>query len=73
MGFDIPEAIRTIGKVQEFDVDEDVFYIIAHDDTVKGVVDLFPKEANAWKEKGWAKQVKWAFLKDFEPALKGKI
>jgi hypothetical protein len=72
MGHDIPLTIRTIGDVQEADADDNVFVIIAHDDTVKGVVDLFPKTANDWKEKGWAKHVRWAFLKEFEPAMKEK-
>jgi len=70
MGHDIPEAIRTIGKVQEADADDNVFVVMAHDDTIVPAVDLFPMSANQWKEKGWAKNVKWSFLKDLMPALK---
>jgi glyoxylase-like metal-dependent hydrolase (beta-lactamase superfamily II) len=69
MGHDIPEATRTIAKVQEADAHENIFVIMAHDDTVIPAVDLFPKGANEWKQKGWAKNVKWAFLKDMVAGL----
>lgn len=71
LGHDIPECIRTIQKTQEVDADENVFFISAHDDTIEGVVDLFPKYANDWKAKGWAAKLKWAFLRDFKDAIEG--
>ena len=69
MGHDIPETVRTIEKMSECDGDEDVFVVFAHDDTVRDVIDYFPKEVNGWKERGWGKRVRWAFLKDLEEAL----
>ncbi|OJJ81314.1 MBL fold metallo-hydrolase [Aspergillus glaucus CBS 516.65] len=65
-GHDIPLIIETIGKLQEADCREDVFVIIAHDATVRDAVDHFPRSLNSWMERGWAKDVKWAFLKDAE-------
>ena len=71
MGHDMPEVHRTIEKTQEADADDNVLFIFAHDDTLDGVIDLFPKDVNDWKAKGWGKALKWAFLKDFEGAVAG--
>lgn len=70
MGFDIPLAIETIKKTQEADADDHVLFIYAHDTFVHGQIDLFPKKANDWKEKGVKEKLFWAFLHDFAPALK---
>jgi hypothetical protein len=69
MGLDIPLAIETIKKAQEADADDDIWFIFAHDDSLFDLVDLFPADVNAWKEKGWASRTKWSFLKDFKVAL----
>lgn len=53
-------------KMEEFDANENVFTVIAHDLSLIGVVDLFPKTANAWKEKGWAEKGRWEFLKEVQ-------
>lgn len=71
-GFDIPLALRTIGKLQEADVDENIFVIIAHDKFARDLVDHFPSSLNDWKAKGWATKLRWAFLKDFELYWKAK-
>ncbi|KAK2748557.1 hypothetical protein FQN57_000692 [Myotisia sp. PD_48] len=63
---DFDECIRTIKSTQEIEAHENVFFISAHDDSILGVVDLFPKSANGWKEAKWRDAVIWAFLKDFE-------
>lgn len=69
MGVDIPQAISTIRKAQEADGDPNVLFIYAHDASVGAAVDLFPKYANDWKEKGWRENLLWQFLGDFESAL----
>lgn len=71
-GHDIPQIIETIGKLQEADCLDNVFVIIAHDATVRDSVDQFPLSLNRWKEKGWAKDLKWAFLRDAEVYWKSK-
>lgn len=70
---DVDEATETVRKLEEFDASPDVFVAIAHDDTLLDVVDFFPKSANAWKEKGWAPDTRWRFLKDFEKAVGSQI
>jgi hypothetical protein len=49
---DVDEAISTQVKVQEADAQEDVFVVMAHDESLMDIVDFFPKEANDWKAKG---------------------
>lgn len=73
MGKDIPLAIETIKKTQVADTDDNVLYIFAHDNKIRGVVDLYPKQANDWKNKGWREKVIWRFLEDFEVAAKEQM
>ena len=61
---------RTITKVQAVDCRDDIFVIFAHDDSLLGIVELFPKYATDWKAKGWHRDGKWAFLKHFASALR---
>jgi len=70
MGLDIPVAIRSIEKAQKADADDNVLFIYAHDASIRGVVDMFPKDANEWQKKGWRDTLFWAFLADFEHAFK---
>lgn len=65
-GHDIPLALRTIAKLQELDVDENILVVIAHDKFARDMVDHFPLPLNQWKERGWGGKLRWAFLKDFE-------
>ena len=66
---DLDVAAQTVCKVQEADVKENVWVVIAHDQAVQRTIDLFPARANDWKEKGWDKMTRWAFLKDFQAAV----
>lgn len=71
-GHDIPLATNTVGWLQELDCNDDVFVIVAHDFHVERVVDHFPHSLNAWKEKGWGKQTRWAWLKELKPYFDSK-
>ena len=73
MGLSIPEAIRSIEKAQRADADDNVLFIYAHDALVRGVVDLFPLDANGWQKKGWREKMFWAFLGDFKVAVDSKL
>ncbi|CRG84048.1 hypothetical protein PISL3812_01389 [Talaromyces islandicus] len=64
-GRDVTEAEATISKMFSFDASEDVFVMIAHDKSLPGVIEFFPKKANEWKEKGWKEASRWRFLEDF--------
>lgn len=65
---DLVAAKESVAKLTEFDANENVFTVFAHDDSLIGIVDFFPKPANDWKVKGWATKGKWTFLKDFKVA-----
>lgn len=67
--FDLETAQQTVEQLGEFDGDDDVLVVIAHDTTLKDVVDFYPKTANSWKEKGWKGVGLWRFLSDFAGAL----
>jgi glyoxylase-like metal-dependent hydrolase (beta-lactamase superfamily II) len=61
----------TIEGVSDFDADEHVLVVIAHDRSMHDVVDFFPKPANEWKSKGWGTSGRWRFLADFSAGLEG--
>lgn len=65
---DVGLAIKTNKEVQMADVQENVFFIWAHDTGIEGLIDEFPKKANDWKAKGWREQIIWSFLEDLVPA-----
>lgn len=67
-GRDVPEAEATISKMIDFDENENVFVVLAHDTSLLDVIDFFPKRANEWKEKGWKQTSRWRFLADFKSA-----
>ena len=63
---DHDEAKRSISKLQEFDASDDVLVCIAHDGTMMGNVDFYPKPLNDWKAQGIQKKIRWAFVGDFD-------
>jgi hypothetical protein len=71
-GLDVPLATHTLRKLQELDCADDIFVIIAHDSTVRDGVSQFPDALNDWKERGWGRDLKWAFLRDLESYWKSK-
>jgi glyoxylase-like metal-dependent hydrolase (beta-lactamase superfamily II) len=64
VAYDADEAERTIEKVIEADASDEVLVVMAHDDSLVGIIDFFPKDANAFREKGWVEEGRWTFLKD---------
>ena len=66
---DLAQCERTVEGLCEFDAQDNVFVLLAHDSSVLGQVTLFPETMNDWYEKGLAKQVKWRFLGDFAEAV----
>lgn len=55
---------ETIEMIQEADVRDDIFVVMAHDETLLDIVEFFPKAANNFMEKGWARKSRWIFLRD---------
>jgi hypothetical protein len=53
-------------KMTEFDANNEVLVLLAHDNEIKGVLDFWPKTLNDWKTKGWKEKIRWAFLNNFK-------
>ncbi|KAJ6584946.1 hypothetical protein B0H19DRAFT_403471 [Mycena capillaripes] len=69
--YEEPLIARTsIAKMADFDANEDVFVVLAHDISLVDVVGPFPASLNAWKAKGWKSRVTWAFLDEGNPAFR---
>jgi hypothetical protein len=67
------EAKESIDKLIEADAYDNIFPVMAHDCSLAGVVDLYPKTVNAWMEKGWKEQSRWGFLSSFAATLEEEI
>ncbi|PON20006.1 metallo-beta-lactamase superfamily protein [Trichoderma gamsii] len=58
-------AMASLQMLQQLDKDNgNVFFTVAHDKFLLEVVGLFPKWANEWRSRDWAKQARWLFLRD---------
>lgn len=69
MNYDVDEAIRTIEKLQEADVRDNILFVAAHDASLLDIVDFFPLKANNFMQKGWVEKARWRFLMDFAEAV----
>ncbi|EFQ35571.1 metallo-beta-lactamase superfamily protein [Colletotrichum graminicola M1.001] len=69
LALDVREARETVEAVKRFDASPDVLVVAAHDGSLYGVMEYFPKGANEWKSKGWRESGRWLFLRDFEKPL----
>lgn len=67
---DADSAEASITKLQDMDGLDEVLVVIAHDSSLLDVVDFFPKYSDNFLKKGWAKNGRWLFLKDFAEAVK---
>ncbi|PYH86398.1 hypothetical protein BO82DRAFT_243567, partial [Aspergillus uvarum CBS 121591] len=55
-------ARETLAAVQRFDADGRVFVVAAHDTSIHGILDLFPKTSNDWHAKDLKKKGRYLFL-----------
>lgn len=62
-------AQETIRKIEELDAAENVLVVIAHDRSLRGNIDLYPKTVNDWYAKGTNSRRRWLFCEDFEDVL----
>lgn len=65
----------TIEGLGDFDCQENVLLLTAHDEHVLETgtgLALFPEALNDWYEEGVGRRAKWLFLRDFEEAVKAK-
>lgn len=59
---DMAESQRSADELGNFDGEDNILTIYAHDDSLLEVLEYFPKTANDWKNKGWGPQGHWRFL-----------
>lgn len=64
--FDSAETKLSIEKMTEFDAYQNIFSVIAHDQSLYDVVDFYPESANEWKVKGWSREGRWRFLGELD-------
>lgn len=65
----------TIAGMGEFDCQDNVLLLTAHDEHVvepEPAINFFPDSLNQWYQNGSAKRAKWLFLKDFDGAVDAK-
>lgn len=60
---DVQQAQQSLEKMVDFDADEKILVVAAHDFTMLPVLQYFPEEANGWYEAGWKQTAHWEFLK----------
>ena len=53
----------------ETDADEKVLVVMAHDDSLLGVLDFLPGYLDGFVGTGWVEEGRWGFLKDFRGAV----
>lgn len=69
-GTDLAEAILSIGKMQEFDGQENVLLLLAHDACARHVdMPLFPESINDWHKRGLGRDLRWNWIADIEKGL----
>ena len=54
--------------MEQFDAHENILVVIAHDGSLLGLMEIFPKSLNGWGGTGLKQRGKWAFLQDFSEA-----
>lgn len=59
-------ACASVEKLLEFDAQDNIFSVIAHDLSLIDLVDFYPKTIDDWKKRGWKEQGHWRFLRDFD-------
>ncbi|KAL2813845.1 beta-lactamase-like protein [Aspergillus granulosus] len=65
---DIGEAHGSIRKMQAFDAADNVWVIIAHDQSLIDLVEFYPKTLNDWQERGYAEKTRWRFWNTLQEA-----
>lgn len=63
------DAQETIRGIMEFDAQNNVLVVLAHDKSLEGELDMLPNAANDWMRIGVKERTRWLFLQDFESAL----
>ncbi|KAK5064638.1 hypothetical protein LTR84_000472 [Exophiala bonariae] len=69
-GHNMEEVMTTIQSMQEYDGDESVFVILAHDPSLRSSeVRFFPQEINDWKQRGLNQKLRWKWTEEILDTL----
>lgn len=70
-GHDMEDVLKTIEHMQEFDGDDKVLVILAHDPAFRSPeVPTFPETINNWKSRGLGQELRWTWLSEIVHATK---
>jgi hypothetical protein len=70
-GHNMAEVLTTIDSMEEFDGDERVLVVLAHDMAFRtSEVPMFPNKMNDWKKLGLGEKLRWRWLEDIVSATK---
>lgn len=64
--FNTADAQESLDRMHVFDAQENILIAIAHDHSLYDLYEYFPEKANGWSSKGWKREGRWRFLRDFE-------
>ena len=69
-GHNMEEVLTTIESMEEYDGEENVFVILAHDSSLRcPEVPFFPDSINDWKERGLGQKLKWTWVGEILAAI----
>jgi hypothetical protein len=60
----------SLDKIAGFDADEDFFVVLAHDQSLIGVLPYFPQSLTAWKGTQIKDKALWGFVDQTNPAFR---
>lgn len=66
---DTKVAEWTISGLQEFDASDEVFIVLAHDESLVNFIEFYPKCINDWRKEDYANKARWRFVGDYEEAV----
>lgn len=69
-GHNMEEVMTTIHSMQEYDGDESVFVILAHDPSLRSSdAPFFPEPINDWKQRRLSQKLRWKWTEEILDAL----
>jgi hypothetical protein len=71
--YNVDMARDAVKALEQFDADERILVIIAHDHTMLPYLSFWPQEANGWHGAKWKDLSRWHFLKDFTETAQARI
>ena len=67
--YDYETCEETLRKIQEFDATDNILVAMAHDKSLEGKVEFYPRKANDWRIRFANITARWTFLNDYGAAI----